>query len=620
MRKLKHLFVLFLGLCAMGNLYAAKSKIQHVHPTFWWSGMHNPTLQILLHGDNIGGGEVSLANAEGIALDRVVRPENSNYLILYLNTAEAKPQTFDIEVRQGRKKLAVVPYELKQREPRVVKTFDASDVVYLLMPDRFANGTIANDVVEGMQETICDSNIPMARHGGDIEGMRQKLDYLADMGVTAIWHTPLHVNDMPDQSYHGYAITDFYQMDPRFGSNEDYRNFVKEAHDKGIKVIMDIVFNHCGSNNFLYADRPADDWFNFKSQYTQSTYKTGAVGDVHVSARDLKYMTDGWFVSAMPDFNQRNEEVMTYLIQSSIWWTEYAHLAGIRQDTYPYADLQAMAGWCKAMEAEYPGYNIVGETWINHNVGVAYWQKGSRLSAPLNTELPSVMDFPLMSLLNYACDEESNDWDRGLARIYEYISQDIVYEDPLMLLTFLTNHDTNRFAANAEQAANHNRYKQALTLLLTLRGIPQLYYGDEIGMAADKSKGDGALRQNFPGGWPGDSANAFTAEGRTDAQNELFDFTRTLLRWRKGNDAVAFGKLTHYAVRNGVYVYSREKDGRVVTVIMNGTSNDVDLDMTPYVEVMPIKATREVITGKSVTPAEKMHFKGREIVVLDYQR
>ncbi len=619
MRRFHLLFTLLCLLCCF-NIYAASKKIHHVHPTFWWADMHNPSLQLLIHGDKIGNSEVTLSDAKGICIDRIVRPDNSNYVILYLDLSKATPQKFEVKLRNGRKTHSF-PYELKSREKRTEKTFDASDVVYLLMPDRFANGNTDNDVVKGLLESECDPNVPFARHGGDIAGMRKQLDYLSDLGVTAVWHTPLHINDMERESYHGYAITDYYQIDPRFGTNEEYRDYVLEANAKGIKVIMDIVFNHCGRNNFLFADRPSDDWFNFKSEYTQSTYKTGAVGDVHVAERDLKYMTDGWFVSAMPDFNQRNEDVMTYLIQASIWWTEYAHLNGIRQDTYPYADMKAMARWCREMDAEYLGFNIVGETWINHNVGVAYWQKNSRLSAPFNTELPSVMDFPLMSLLNYACDEESNDWDRGLARIYEYISQDIVYEDPFHLLTFLTNHDTNRFAANKTQAANHNRYRQALTLLLTLRGIPQLYYGDEIGMAADKSNGDGALRQNFPGGWPDDVANAFTREGRTPEQNALFDFTRLLLRWRRGNEALAYGKLTHYAVRNGVYVYSRELNGRVVTVLMNGTSNSVDLDLAPYVGVLPTLPVREIISGEEiVVTGSSLPMKPRGIVILDFER
>lgn len=589
----------------------------HVHPLYWWAGMKNPELQILLHGQNVRDCEATIVGAEGIELKEIVRLDSPNYLLLYLDTHRAAAQTFCIELKSGRK-VRKLEYELKSREERERQTFDASDVVYLLIPDRFAVGSGKKEAVKGMLETKCDAKLPNARHGGDLAGMEQHLDYLAELGVTAIWHTPTLENNMPNESYHGYAITDYYRTDPRLGTNEAYRCFVDAAHRHGIKVIKDIVFNHCGSMNFLFVDRPSDDWFSYDGRYVQTSYKTGAAGDIHASKLDRERIIDGWFVEHMPNFNQRNRYVRDYLRQASIWWIEYAGIDGIRQDTYPYCDFDAMAQWCKAVEREYPGFNIVGETWMNHNVGVAYWQKDSKLAAPLNSELKTVMDFPLMSLLNMSVDEETDDGGRGLARIYEYISQDVVYADPLHLLTFLDNHDTDRFQKDAGQAHDTYRYKQALTMLLTLRGIPQLYYGDEIGMYANKLKGDGALRKNFPGGWATDRRNAFTEEGRTGFQKRYFDFTRTLLQWRKNCPAVAYGSLTHFHIRNGVYVYSRELKGRVVTVILNGTGASVDVDMSIYSEVLPKSYVYDVLVGKIVPLSHVLKLEKRGIRIWDF--
>lgn len=615
------LFVLFIGTFFF-HATAAKKVLPTVQPAFWWAGMHEPELQILIHGEGIGDAEVTVSG-EKVTLLETLRPENSNYLILHVNTQGAPAQTFRIQLKgkKGSKfSKMTIPYVLEARQPRTLSTFSAADVVYLLMPDRFCNGDPTNDVVSGMRETTSHPTLPDARQGGDLAGVVSRMDYLADLGVTALWMTPTLENDMPSHSYHGYAITDYYRTDPRYGSNEDYRKMVQAAHDRGIKVIMDMVFNHCGSLNPLFAERPANDWFNYNSQYVQTSYKISAVSDPHAADEDARNAQDGWFVEAMPDWNQKNPEVLRYLIQNSIWWIEYAGIDGIRQDTYPYADMEAMATWCKAVEAEYPGFNIVGETWLNHNVGVSFWQKDSRLAAPRNSELPTVMDFPLMNLLTGdAITEETNEWDKGLARVYDYLSQDGVYADPMHLLTFVANHDTPRFAQNAQQAQNLNRYRQALTLLLTLRGIPQLYTGDEIGMYADKSKGDGALRQHFPGGFPGDAEDAFTAEGRTPLQNEIFGFTRKLLQWRKGNKAISEGDMKHFSVKEGVYVYSRQTESRTVTVFVNGTDHPVHVSLKRYQEVLPAQRAAEIISGKDVELGETLPMEGRGICILDFK-
>lgn len=590
-----------------------------VQPAFWWSGMKNPSLQLLMRSPGAGDCEVSLEGAKGVRVDSVVRPANREWLLVYLNVGQAAPQRFDLVLRQGRRTRRV-PYELRQRDGEVrAQGFDASDVVYLLMPDRFANGDTSNDVVRGMREAAC-SQQPDARHGGDLAGMEAALGYMDSLGVTAVWPTPLLENDMPAGSYHGYAITDYYRVDPRFGTNEQYRHFVAEAHRRGLKVIQDMVFNHCGSLCPLFTAMPDTTWFNHGSHYVQTDYGIASVTDPHTAPSAVACATDGWFVESMPDFNQRNPHVLTYLTQNSIWWVEYAGIDGIRQDTYPYADRHAMARWCRALLEEYPRLNIVGETWINHNVGVSQWQAGSPLVKDGNdSALPTVMDFPLTNLLNSALDETTDDWDGGLSRLYAYLSQDAVYADPMRLLTFLSNHDTPRFARTPEQAACTWRYRQALVLLLTLRGIPQLYAGDELAMSGDKSRGDGWLRQKFPGFLPTDSVNAFCACGLSDLQRTTLDLTRRLLRWRRGNEAVAHGTLTHYAVHEGVYAYSRQAGGRTVTVFVNGTDRPACVDLSRYADSLPAASATDVLTDRTVDLASGCLQLGvRGVALLDF--
>lgn len=621
---MKRLFSIFIG-CALSTLglQAAKVEIQHVHPLHWWVGMSQPELQIMIHGKNIAQYQPQL-QAQGVKLLRTERTPNPNYLFLYVDTREAQPQTFHIQLKTGNKVQHTIPYQLEARTTLSRKAFDASDVVYLLMPDRFSDGNTKLNNVPRLKEAKVDLANPDGRHGGDIAGLRSKLPYLQDLGITAIWPTPMLINDQPSHTYHGYAITDYYQIDPRIGSNAEFKSLVADCHQHGIKMIMDWVFNHCGDENFLFRDRPADDWFNFDSKYTQTNYRLATLTDPHAAQRERLLAQDGWFVKSMPDLNQRNPAVLTYLIQASIWWTEYADIDGIRQDTYPYADFEAMAQWNKRMDQEYPGFNIVGETWINNNVSVSYWQKDSKLAAPRNSHLKTVMDFPLMYAIHQALSEESDDWDKGLARIYNYLSQDFVYADPNHLLTFLDNHDTERFSSNPEQAKDFCRYQQALTLLLTLlltlRGIPQLYYGDEIGMAANRSKGDGAMRENFPGGFSNATHNAFTPEGRTSQEQEYFQFTRQLLHWRKGNSALSFGKLTQFAPQNGVYVYARSASDHHVVVIMNGTTKERELSLEHYAEVFPKNSAFDVFSQQQISWNKTLHLEPRGIMILDFSK
>lgn len=617
---MKHtLILLIVFLFSWGGGQTARAmEIKKVAPSFWWAGMKNPELQILLYGEDLALSDVSVSG-EGIYLKETVRQDNPNYLLLYLDLSEAKAQTFQILLKHGKKKLQI-PYELKSRVRRGedVKGFTSEDVLYLIMPDRFANGNPENDVVDGMREKKVDRADAFARHGGDIQGISSHLDYIADLGVTAIWLNPTQENDMESGSYHGYAITDYYQIDRRFGSNEDFCALVEKAHEKNLEVVMDMIFNHCGSENYLFKDKPSKEWFNYHSNYVQTSFKTASVMDIHASAFEKKIATDGWFTSVMPDFNQRNRHVARYLIQSSIWWIEYAGINGIRQDTHPYADFDFMSQWCKEVLDEYPYFNIVGETWLNSNVLVSYWQKDSKLAAPLNSNLPTVMDFPLQALINQAFDEETGEWGGGLYKLYDYQTQDLVYANPMNLLTFLDNHDTSRFAQTDEMAKNLKRYKQAMVFLLTTRGIPQIYYGTEILMTGDKGKGDGDLRKDFPGGWQGDTRNCFAKNGRTALENEAFEFTRQLLNWRKGNQVIGKGSLKHYSIQNGVYVYQREFNGKSVVIIMNGTDDSKELDLAPYQEILPRENALDVLTGKNVNLSGKLCLDGRENLILNF--
>lgn len=606
------LFIVFLS----QSMFAI--EVKNLDPAFWWAGMNNKELQILMHGDNIAKCDVSIT-AKTVHIQNIVRLDSPNYLLLYIDLTGAKPETFDIKLTRG-KESKTIPYELKKRkdDSAARKGFDSGDVLYLIMPDRFANGDTSNDVVKGMRETKVDINNQYARHGGDFKGIANHLDYIHDLGVTAIWLNPTLENDMAEGSYHGYATTDYYNVDRRFGSNQDFVNLVDQAHAKGLKMVMDMIFNHCGSEHFFFTDRPSKDWFNYPDGYVQTSYKTMPQFDLYTSDYDKKKAVDGWFVETMPDLNQRNPHVAKYLIQNSIWWIEYAGLNGIRQDTHPYADFDMMSRWCKEVAAEYPDFNIVGETWLNTNVGVSFWQKDSKLAAPRNSNLKTVMDFPLMDIMNSAFDQETTDWGQGLSRIHEYLAQDIVYADPMNLLIFLDNHDLSRFYRNAEQTNNFDRYKQALTFLLTTRGIPQIYYGMEIMMAADKANGDGTLRAGFPGGWSNDKSNAFTAAGRTGKQNETYNFTKKLLDWRKGNEVIKKGKLKHFSPVNGVYVYERKYNNKSVVVILNGSNSEKTIDLAQFSEVLPAKQSRDVLSEKEIALNNSLTLTPRQVFLLEF--
>lgn len=608
----RHLFLsLLLALFASSALAADQIKIE---PAFWWSDMKNPELQLMVYGKDIAGYLPSI-NYPGVQLKSSVALESPNYLLIYLDVANAQPGTFDITFTQGKKHFKM-PYELKARKANAdqIKGFDSSDVLYLIMPDRFADGDPALDQIPMRTDYKIDRNNPNARHGGDLAGIEQHLDYIEDLGVTAIWLNPVLENDMKGGSYHGYATTDYYRVDPRFGSNEDYKRLIDKTHQKGMKVVMDMIFNHCGSDHPWMKDVPSHDWFNNLDHYVQTNHDKEAYFDPYVSDYDKNAMINGWFVPTMPDLNQKNPHVAKYLIQNSIWWIEYSGVDGIRQDTYPYADVDMMRNWCEAVELEYPDYNIVGEAWMNYTIGSAYWQRGSRLNFGKDTSLKSVMDFRLMGIAHDVFHA-----DGGLQGVFEHLCYDYVYPDINHVLRFLENHDTDRFLREMpKSSADLYAYKQGVTFLLTIPGIPQLYYGQELLMNGTKEKSDGYIRLDVPGGWPGDKVNQFEPSGRTAVQNEAWTFMQTLLKWRKGNEVIAKGTMKHFMPNRGVYVYERSLNGKRVVVFMNGSSKAVELPLDRYAESLQGAAQgKDVLTGRTVSLGTSLSMTAKEILVLE---
>lgn len=606
---------LLFALFATGITHAENVKVE---PAFWWSGMKNPELQLMVYGKDIAGYRPTV-NYPGVYLKSAVTLESPNYLLIYLDVSGAEPGRFDITFTKDKKQFAY-PYELKQRKPGAadIKGFDSSDVLYLIMPDRFANGNPANDNLPMRTKYKVDRNDPNARHGGDLAGIGQHLDYIADLGVTAIWLNPVLENDMEGGSYHGYATTDYYRVDPRFGTNEDYVNLIEQTHQKGMRVVMDMIFNHCGSDHPWMKDMPSRDWFNHLDKYVQTNHDKECYFDPYASDYDRDRMLNGWFVETMPDLNQKNPHVAKYLIQNSIWWIEYSGVDGIRQDTYPYADVDMMRDWCLEVTNEYPAYNIVGEAWMNYTIGSAYWQKGSRLNFGKDTELKSVMDFKLMGSASQAFHEETG-WSGGLHTIFEHMCYDFVYPDIYHVLRFLENHDTDRFLPSMPESADSlYAFKQAVTFLLTIPGIPQLYYGQELLMNGSKQRGDGYVRLDVPGGWPGDAANHFEASGRTEVQNEAWNFMQRLLKWRKGNEVIAKGKMKHFMVNQGVYVYQRSLDGKQVVVMLNGSRKAVDLPLDRYQEILQGKASgKDVVSGRTISLGKAVKLEPKGILVLE---
>ncbi len=627
----KRFFFLMALMAQMTTMSAAKTVVDRIDPTNWFVGMKNPQVQLMVYGKDIAKVKDVTTDYPGVKIDSVVRLDSPNYLLVYLNLNDAKAGTMTLKFDKKK-----VEYTLKNREMSGNKRqgFTNADVLYMLMPDRFAQGANHNPQVPGMRPYKEDRTKPSLRHGGDLNGILEHLDYFKELGVTALWLTPVLENDSPDSpngfsTYHGYATTDYYRVDPRFGTNEDYRHLCDEAHQKGLKVVMDMIFNHSGFEHPWTKDMPTKDWLNLPqwliesngtsnaqgTSFLQTSYKLTPVKDPYASKVDLKETVDGWFVPTMPDLNQRNEHLMTYLIQNSKWWIETVGIDGIRMDTYPYADARGMARWMKELDEEYPNFNTVGETWVTEPAYTAAWQKGSRLSEH-NSYLKTVMDFSFFDKLSQAKNEETDAWWQGLNRLYNSFVYDYLYEDPDHVMAFVDNHDTDRFLGNG---CDSLMLKQALALLMTVRRIPQLYYGTEILMNGTKEVTDGYVRKDFPGGFPGDDHNAFKAEGRTKAENDMFRWTSRLLHWRQGNECITKGKQTQFIPFNGIYVIARQYKGRTVMTILNGTTKPAVLKVSRYAEVIGnTKRAKDILTNRYYDLSKDVQMKGRQSLILDF--
>lgn len=622
---------------------SAANKIDRIEPTNWFVGMKNPQVQLMVYGKNIRSAEVS-TDYPGVRIDSLVRLDSPNYLLIYMNVKDAKAGTMQLKFN-GKGVKQTVSYTLNNRkmsgEQRV--GFTNADVLYMLMPDRFASSGVDRSNIKGMKAYTINRKEPSLRHGGDINGIRQHLDYFKELGVTALWFTPVLENNLPDggksSSYHGYATTDYYRVDPRFGSNDDYIQLIEEAHQKGLKVVMDMIFNHCGFEHPWVSDMPSHDWLNtpewlapenqannkktktidgaahVNDKYLQTSYKLTPVLDPYASEIDLKETVDGWFVPSMPDLNQRNSHLMTYLIQNSEWWIETAGIDGIRMDTYPYADRTAMAHWMEVLNDEYPNFNTVGETWVTEPAYTAAWQKDSKLSTQ-NSNLKTVMDFAFFDRINAGKNEETDGWWNGFNRVYNSLCYDYLYNDPSYVMAFIENHDTDRFLGEGQDTL---ALKQALALLLTINRIPQLYYGTEVLMNGTKKQTDGYVRCDFPGGFPGDAQNAFTKEGRTKEQNQMFNWLSRLLHWRQGNKLITEGKQTQFMPVDGVYVVARTLNGKAVLTVLNGTSHQKKMHPARYAEIIKEATTAtNILTGRNIDLTKDVTLAPRATMILEF--
>lgn len=600
--------------------------LERVEPPNWFIGFEDTSLQLLVKEDNIGAA-IPEITYNGVSINKVHKAKSPNYLFLDLDIAgSTKSGKFDITFNfdDGSKKTHT--YELKQREKSATsyKGFDSSDVIYLITPDRFANADASNDEgsiktntndtgtsVTFLKETTINRADDYARHGGDIKGITNHLDYISDLGFTAIWSTPLLTNDMPRSSYHGYAITDLYQIDPRFGSLADYKELADNLEAKGMKLIMDQVANHCGSEHWWMKDLPFEDWLNYQENYENkgdlitSNHRRTSNQDIYASKIDKAGMQKGWFVPTMPDLNQKNPFMAKYIIQNSIWWIETIGLGGIRQDTYPYPDKKFMSDWAGAIMKEYPNFSIVGEEWSYNPLLVGYWQSGAANKDGYESNLKSTMDFPMQKAIIEGISEKES-WDKGLVKLYEGLANDFHYTTPKDIMIFLDNHDEGRMFTALNE--NPKKAKMALSFMLVLPRIPQLYYGTEILMNDSANHGDhGLIRTDFPGGWKGDKVNAFTGEGLTSNKKEMQSFVKSVLNYRKNSKAIHEGKTLHFAPDNGTYFLFRIAENETVVHIINKNNQPISVDLTRFKEVgLKGKTLKNIITSEIIIWNDKL--------------
>lgn len=568
------------------------NDIERIEPPNWWVGFKNNNLQLLVKDPNIAEATVTISKT-GISIKKVTKGDSPNYLFIDLDINEtATAGKFNITFTAKDNSKKVQTYELKGRDKKAddYVGFSSADAVYLITPDRFANADSSNDIDSTLNEKAIDRTNDYARHGGDIKGITKNLDYIDKLGFTAIWPSPLLTNNMPQASYHGYAITDFYGVDPRFGTLGEYKELAVKANKKGIKIIMDQVANHCGLEHWWMKDLPFKDWVNYQDEFINnkpvkiSNHKRTSNQDIYASKADNKIMTHGWFGNHMPDLNQRNSFLGTYIIQNSIWWIETLELGGIRQDTYPYPDKDFMANWAGSIMAEYPNFSIVGEEWSYNPLLIAYWQKDNKNKDGYESNLTSTMDFAMQQNIVDALNQDETWGGTGLVKAYEGLANDFAYQSPKDIMVFLDNHDMDRVFTQLNE--NVENTKMAIAYLALLPRIPQFYYGTEILMQNTAKPGDhGLIRTDFPGGWESDSSNAFTGEGLTSNQKEMQNFMRTLLNFRKQSKAIHNGKTIHFAPQNGVYVLFRILNDDVVTIILNKNEDPHQLDLSRFKEV-----------------------------------
>lgn len=586
-------------------------SLDHIEPSFWWTNMKNKDLQIMVHGKDIAYFR-PVINSKGIRLVNVVQTSNRNYLFLNLEILPSvKPQTFFIDFLKDEKVVLSHPYTLKGRKGKAASRqgFTSADVLYLITPDRFANGDPGNDNHPDMKEKL-NRSFKGGRHGGDIAGIIKHLDYIKSIGFSAIWLNPVLENNQAEYSYHGYSITDFYKVDPRFGTNDSYIDLVNTCHEKRLKVIMDMIVNHCGSFHWWMKDLPDSDWINFENKFVNTSHQRAVIQDIHVSEYDKKRFADGWFVETMPDLNQRNKLLATYLIQNAIWWIEYADIDGIRMDTYPYPDKDFMSDWTCAVMNEYPGFNIVGEEWSENPAIVSHWLKGKVNPNGYSSCLPGAMDFPIQSALRKSL--VSNNW----YPLYETLTMDFLYPNAGNLVVFPDNHDMSRIYSQVNE--NLALFNLGLTYILTTRGTPQIYYGTEILMSNPGTDDHGIIRSDFPGGWQGDIKNGFTNAGLSVKQLETKNHIQKLLKWREKKDVIHNGKMMHFVPEENIYVYFRYDGKEKIMVVLSLNNKDVMLNLDRFNEIISgsSKAT-DIISGEAIELSDKLNVPAFKSLILE---
>ena len=597
-------------------LFASKSfayDIKRIEPPFWWAGFQNKELQLMVYGDNISKLNPKISY-KGIQITKVHKVNSPNYLFIDLLLKKNKPKEFSIKFYEGKKRVLEYNYELFKRQKTNDKkeTLNSADVIYLITPDRYANGDEKNDEIDLLLEKPNRKNKD-GRHGGDLQGIINHLDYIENMGFTQIWLNPVLENNQPDYSYHGYSTTDYYKIDSRFGSNQLYIELSQQAKKRDIGLIKDLVLNHIGSGHWWMDDLPTNDWLNYQDQYVQTNHIHETVYDPHLPKSQKNLFTEGWFVETMPDLNQKNPFVATYLKQVSIWWIEYADLSSLRIDTYPYVDKNFTSQWSKRITEEYPNFIFFGEAWINNPAMVSYWQKGSNTYDNFQSFIPSMKDFPLQKSLITGL-LSIDEWDSGIGNIYRTLANDFQYGDPYNLVIFAGNHDMQRIFSVLNERLD--LFKMALSFIATTRGIPQIYAGTEIAMPSTEDHGE--LRKDFPGGWKNDDTNAFQDIGLSTTQIEAKSFIKKLLNWRKSSKAVAHGKLTHYPVTRGIYVYFRVYQKDKLMVLMNNKENEEIVDLDIYRESFSDKNIGiDILNGKKYNLSKELKIEPKTALILE---